>query len=87
MAEYIDKAKLMRRLKKLSTEAYQFKFESKMETTINACIDVVDFMPTIGIVNCSECKWLNDNGRGCFIREKTGICRTTFFCADGEVEE
>lgn len=62
MAEYISKEKLMRKLKKLSTEAYQFKFESKMETTINACIDVVDFMPTIGIVHCGECKHHQEDG-------------------------
>lgn len=81
MDEYINKAKLMRKLKKLSTEAYQFKFESKMEKTINACIDVVDSMPTIDIVTCKECISKN----GCLLYNSD--CNDDWFCADGEVNK
>lgn len=92
MAEYINKAKLMRKLKKLSTEAYQFKFESKMETTINACIDVVDFMPTIDIVHCKDCEnWkfpfdgFNDNVGQCKL---TGwLCGEQGYCMYGREKE
>lgn len=78
MVAYVNKAKLMRKLKKLSTEAYQFNFESKMETTINACIDVVDEMPTIDIVRCGECVyWCGEDEEG-------GDCHDSadWFCAD-----
>lgn len=94
MAEYVNKAKLMRKLKKLSTEAYQFNFESKMETTINTCIDVVDEMPTTEIVPCKACKyWSLEkeltrlNGEQytvgyCCLEDKYSDC--DWFCADGE---
>lgn len=69
MAEYVNKNNLIKLLEGKSGYAQL----------------IIDDMPTIDIITCRECKWLSEaNGINCLIRERIGISRLSFFCADGE---
>lgn len=80
--EYIDKAELLRKLKKLATEAWMSNLKAKVETTINACIDVIDNEPTIDIVHCGECIHFRKGWTKCKMLNLNGA-DSDWFCADG----
>lgn len=80
MTEYINKAELLRKLKKLATEAWMSNLKAKVETTINACIDVIDNEPIVDIVRCKDCKHYDKFIRLCDIGHSA--CAPNWFCAD-----
>lgn len=73
MVEYINKAELIKEV------------ERKLKLTSATTTKVIDSLPTIDIVHCSECRHAEELMTGKWCCDISSLCqRGTFFCADGE---